>query len=67
MMQSNYECRRVPEHGDAEDPQSSGVREKMLTNYIEPTPTDTAAFRAMVVKQLDVSGVKVKAAGIHPE
>ena len=43
------------------------VREKMLTNYIEPTPTDTAAFRAMVVKQLDVSGGKVKAAGIHPE
>jgi tripartite-type tricarboxylate transporter receptor subunit TctC len=43
------------------------VREKMLTNYIEPTPTDPAAFRAMVVKQLDVWGGKVKAAGIEPE
>jgi tripartite-type tricarboxylate transporter receptor subunit TctC len=43
------------------------VREKMLTNYIEPTPTDPAAFRAMVVKQFDVWGGKVKAAGIEPE
>ena len=43
------------------------VREKMLANYIEPTPSDPVAFRAMVVKQLDVWGGKVKAAGIEPE
>jgi tripartite-type tricarboxylate transporter receptor subunit TctC len=43
------------------------VREKMLANYIEPTPSDPAAFRAMVRKQLDVWGEKVKIAGIQPE
>ena len=43
------------------------VREKLLANYIEPTPSDPATFKAMVVKQLDVWGEKVKVAGIQPE
>jgi tripartite-type tricarboxylate transporter receptor subunit TctC len=43
------------------------VREKMLANYIEPTPSDPATFRTMVRKQLDVRGGKVKDAGIQPE
>lgn len=43
------------------------VREKLLANYIEPTPSDPAAFKAMVRKQLDVWGEKVKVAGIQPE
>lgn len=43
------------------------VREKLLANYIEPTPSDPAAFKAMVRKQLDVWGEKVKVSGIQPE
>ena len=43
------------------------VRERMLANNIEPTPSDPATFRAMVRKQLDVWGGKVKDAGIQPE
>ena len=43
------------------------IREKMLANYIEPTPSDPATFAAMVRKQLDVWGEKVKVAGIQPE
>ena len=43
------------------------VREKLLANYIEPTPSDAATFKAMVRKQLDVWGEKVKVAGIQPE
>jgi tripartite-type tricarboxylate transporter receptor subunit TctC len=43
------------------------VRERMLANYIEPTPSDPATFRTMVRKQLDVWGTKVKDAGIQPE
>ena len=43
------------------------VRERMLARYIEPTPSDPATFRAMVRKQLDVWGGKVKDAGIQPE
>ena len=43
------------------------VREKMLAKYIEPTPSDPATFRALVRKQLDVWGGKVKDAGIQPE
>ena len=43
------------------------IREKMLSNNIEPTPSDPAAFRTMVRKQLDVWGGKVKDAGIQPE
>jgi tripartite-type tricarboxylate transporter receptor subunit TctC len=43
------------------------VRERMLANFIEPTPSDPATFRAMVLKQLDVWGEKVKIAGIQPE
>lgn len=43
------------------------VRERLLANYIEPTPSDPATFRAMVVKQLEVWGGKVKDAGIQPE
>lgn len=43
------------------------VRERMLASYIEPTPSDPAAFKAMVRKQLDVWGDKVKISGIQPE
>jgi len=43
------------------------MREKMLAKYIEPTPSDPATFKAMVRKQLDVWGGKVKVAGIEPE
>lgn len=43
------------------------IRERMLSNYIEPTPSDPATFRAMVRKQLDVWGEKVKISGIQPE
>jgi len=43
------------------------VRERLLANYIEPTPSSPAAFKAQVEKQLDVWGGKVKAAGIQPE
>ena len=43
------------------------VRERMLGNFIEPTPSDPATFQAMVRKQLDVWGEKVKIAGIQPE
>lgn len=43
------------------------VRERMLSRYIEPTPSDPATFKAMVRKQLDVWGGKVKDAGIQPE
>ena len=43
------------------------VRERMLANFIEPTPSDPATFQAMVRKQLDVWGEKVKIAGIQPE
>lgn len=43
------------------------MREKMLSHFIEPTPSDPAAFAAMVRKQLDVWGDKVKVAGIQPE
>jgi tripartite-type tricarboxylate transporter receptor subunit TctC len=43
------------------------IREKMLANSIEPTPSDPATFAAMVRKQLDVWGEKVKVAGIQPE
>ena len=43
------------------------VREKMLSHFIEPTPSDPATFKAMVRKQLDVWGGKVKDAGIQPE
>ena len=43
------------------------VRERMLANYIEPAPSDPATFKAMVRKQLEVWGGKVKDAGIQPE
>jgi len=43
------------------------VRERMLMNFIEPTPSDPATFDAMVRKQLEVWGGKVKVAGIEPE
>ncbi|HVE48527.1 MAG TPA: tripartite tricarboxylate transporter substrate-binding protein, partial [Casimicrobiaceae bacterium] len=43
------------------------MRERMLGNFIEPTPSDPATFGAMVRKQLDVWGEKVRAAGIQPE
>jgi tripartite-type tricarboxylate transporter receptor subunit TctC len=43
------------------------IRQRMLSNYIEPTPSDPATFKSMVRKQLDVWGEKVKVAGIQPE
>ena len=43
------------------------VRQRMLANFIEPTPSDPATFKSMVRKQLDVWGEKVKVAGIQPE
>lgn len=43
------------------------IRERMLGSFIEPTPSDPATFKAMVRKQLDVWGEKVKVAGIQPE
>jgi len=43
------------------------VRDRMLGNYIEPTPSDPATFAAMVKRQLVVWGEKVKAAGIQAE
>jgi hypothetical protein len=39
----------------------------MLASYIEPIPSDPTAFRAMVRKQLDVWGAKIRAAEIQPE
>ena len=43
------------------------IRESMLARFIEPTPSDPATFKAMVRRQLDVWGQKVKIAGIQPE
>ena len=43
------------------------VRERMLANNIEPTPSDPVAFRAMVKAQLEMWGEKVKIAGIQAE
>ena len=43
------------------------MREKMLARNIEPNPSDPAAFGAMVKRQLEVWGQKVKDAGIEPE
>jgi tripartite-type tricarboxylate transporter receptor subunit TctC len=45
----------------------SDIRERMLGSFIEPTPSDPAAFAAMVKRQLEVWGEKVKVAGIQPE
>ena len=42
-------------------------RERMLASNIEPTPSDPAAFRAMVKAQLEMWGEKVKIAGIQAE
>lgn len=38
-----------------------------VINKIEPAPSDPATFKAMVRKQLDVWGEKVKMSGIAPE
>ena len=43
------------------------IRERMLGSYIEPTPSDPATFAAMVKRQLQVWGEKVKVAGIQAE
>ena len=43
------------------------IRDRLLASFIEPTPSDPATFRAMVRKQLEVWGEKVKVAGIQPE
>src|SRR5262245_42671380 len=45
---------------------SPEMQERMLTNYIEPTPSDPATFAAVVKRQLSVRGNKVKVAGIQP-
>jgi tripartite-type tricarboxylate transporter receptor subunit TctC len=43
------------------------VRERLLNSGAEPTPSDPAAFSALVKRQLDLWGRKVKDAGIQPE
>jgi tripartite-type tricarboxylate transporter receptor subunit TctC len=43
------------------------VRERLLNSGAEPTPSDPEAFKALVKRQLDVWGGKVKDAGIQPE
>ena len=44
-----------------------GFREKLLTAGVEPTPSGPEAFGAMVKRQLEVWGHKVRSAGIKPE
>ena len=43
------------------------VRERLLNSGAEPTPSDPAAFTALVKRQLELWGSKVKDAGIQPE
>lgn len=43
------------------------LRERLLNAGAEPTPSDPATFSALVRRQLDVWGRKVKDAGIQPE
>ena len=43
------------------------VRDRILASGAEPTPSDVATFTALVKRQLEVWGRKVKDAGIQPE
>jgi len=43
------------------------VRERILASGAEPTPSDVSTFTALVKRQLEVWGRKVKDAGIQPE
>ena len=43
------------------------VRDKLLNMGAEPTPSNTADFAALVKRQLEIWGQKVKDAGITPE
>ena len=43
------------------------VRERILTSGAEPTPSDVATFTALVTRQLEIWGRKVKDAGIQAE
>ena len=43
------------------------VRERILSSGAEPTPSDVPAFTALVKRQLEVWGRKVKDAGIQAE
>jgi len=43
------------------------VRERILTAGAEPTPSDVATFTALVTRQLEIWGRKVKDAGIQAE
>ena len=43
------------------------VRERLLNSGAEPTPSDPATFTALVKRQLELWGGKVKDAGIQPE
>ena len=43
------------------------VRERLLNSGAEPTPSDPATFTALVKRQLELWGSKVKDAGIQPE
>ncbi len=43
------------------------VRERILASGAEPTPSDVPTFTALVKRQLEVWGRKVKDAGIQPE
>lgn len=42
-------------------------RDKLVAAGVEPTPSDPVAFDAMVRRQLEIWGHKVKSAGIKPE
>ena len=44
-----------------------GLRDRLVAAGMEPTPLESAKFGAFVKEQLDVWGLKVKAAGIEPE
>lgn len=43
------------------------VRDRLLNSGAEPTPSDPATFTALVKRQLELWGGKVKDAGIQPE
>ncbi len=43
------------------------VRERILASGAEPTPSDVSTFTALVKRQLEIWGRKVKDAGIQPE
>ena len=49
------------------EPMDLQLRERLLSAGAEPTPSDPAAFAALVKRQLEVWGRKVRDAGIQPE